>query len=103
MAKLSDEQKTEYFRRSYTAVDGLWFMKVEERHGFEEALRLDEAVWKTSTPRLCGLLRRSRRTSRSLGYRMSNLLYPVDRINVRWVDECQGNLREQCFKAVRKA
>ncbi|MBN1235854.1 MAG: L-2-amino-thiazoline-4-carboxylic acid hydrolase [Methanotrichaceae archaeon] len=46
MTELTDEQKTEYFRRSYTAVDGLWFMKVEEKHGFEEALRLDEAVWK---------------------------------------------------------
>ena len=46
MTDLTDEQKTEYFRRSYTAVDGLWFMKVEEKLGFDEALRLDEAVWK---------------------------------------------------------
>jgi len=46
MTVLTDEQKAEYFRRSYTAVDGLWFMKVEERLGFDEALRLDEAVWK---------------------------------------------------------
>lgn len=46
MTCLTDEQKTEYFRRSYTAVDGLWFMKVEDKLGFEEALRLDEAVWK---------------------------------------------------------
>jgi hypothetical protein len=46
MTSLTDEQKTEYFRRSYTAVDGLWFMKVEESLGFDEALRLDEAVWK---------------------------------------------------------
>ena len=46
MTDLTDEQKAEYFRRSYTAADGLWFMKVEERLGFEEALRMDEAVWK---------------------------------------------------------
>ena len=46
MNRLTEEQKVEYFRRSYTAVDGLWFMKVEERLGFDEALRLDEAVWK---------------------------------------------------------
>jgi hypothetical protein len=43
--ELTEEQKTEYFRRSYTAVDGLWFMKVEERLGFEKALQIDEAVW----------------------------------------------------------
>jgi hypothetical protein len=46
MTNLTEEQKAEYFRRSYTAVDGLWFMKVEEKLGFDEALRLDEAVWK---------------------------------------------------------
>ncbi|MDQ1262042.1 MAG: hypothetical protein QG575_1223 [Euryarchaeota archaeon] len=46
MTHLTEEQKTEYFRRSYTAVDGLWFMKVEEMLGFDEALRVDEAVWK---------------------------------------------------------
>jgi hypothetical protein len=34
-----------YFRRSYAAVDGLWFMKVEERLGFDEALELDARVW----------------------------------------------------------
>lgn len=44
--ELTEEQKTEYFRRSYTAVDGLWFMKVEERMGFEQALQIDEAVWR---------------------------------------------------------
>ena len=44
--KLSDRQKEEYFHRSYTAVDGLWFMKAEEKYGFEAALELDEAVWR---------------------------------------------------------
>jgi len=44
--ELTDEQKAEYFRRSYTAVDGLWFMKVEEALGFDQALKLDEAVWR---------------------------------------------------------
>lgn len=41
----TDREITEYLRRSYGAVDGLWFVKVEERHGFDEALRLDVAVW----------------------------------------------------------
>lgn len=46
MTELTDEQKTEYFRRSYTAVDGLWFMKVEDKLGFDEALLVDVAVWR---------------------------------------------------------
>lgn len=43
---LTDGQIIEYFKKSYTAVDGLWFMKVEESYGFDQALDLDEAVWK---------------------------------------------------------
>jgi hypothetical protein len=46
MATLSDEQVAEYFHRSYQAVDGLWFMKVEEKYGFDTALQIDKEVWK---------------------------------------------------------
>ncbi len=45
-ADLTDRQIAEYFRRSYTAVDGLWFMKVEGKWGFEAALKADEEVWR---------------------------------------------------------
>ncbi len=45
MKELTDAQKAEYFRKSYTSVDGLWFMKVEELRGFEEALEVDRQVW----------------------------------------------------------
>ena len=45
MTDLTDEQKAEYFRRSYTAADGLWFMKVEDAEGFDKALDIDEKVW----------------------------------------------------------
>ncbi len=38
MFELNDKQVADFFRRSYTAVDGLWFMKAEEKHGFEAAL-----------------------------------------------------------------
>jgi hypothetical protein len=44
--RLTDRQISEYFHRSYTAVDGLWFMKVEGQYGFEAALQMDEEVWK---------------------------------------------------------
>ena len=46
MSKLSDKQIAEYFQRCYTAVDGLWFMKVEEKFGFDTALDIDNEVWK---------------------------------------------------------
>lgn len=41
----SDTQIADFLRRSYFAVDGLWFVKAEEQHGFDDAMALDEAVW----------------------------------------------------------
>lgn len=35
----------EFLRRSYFVVDGLWFVKTEQAHGFEHAMDVDEAVW----------------------------------------------------------
>lgn len=35
----------EYLRRSYFAVDGLWFIKLEEETSFEKALDMDARVW----------------------------------------------------------
>lgn len=46
MLELTDKQIADYFKRSYTAVDGLWFMKVEEIYGFDTALDIDDEVWK---------------------------------------------------------
>jgi hypothetical protein len=36
---------TEYLRRSYFAVDGLWFMMIEKQFSFDKALELDAEVW----------------------------------------------------------
>lgn len=36
----------EYFKKSYFAVDGLWFLMVEEDSSFEHALELDKKVWR---------------------------------------------------------
>jgi len=44
-SRIEDSDRAAYFGHSFKAVDGLWFMMVEEKHGFEEALRIDEAVW----------------------------------------------------------
>lgn len=40
-----DRALADYLRRSYHALDGLWFMMVEEAGGFEHALSLDARVW----------------------------------------------------------
>ena len=46
MIELSSKQIAEFWHRSYASVDGLWFMKVEEKYGFDAALDVDNEVWK---------------------------------------------------------
>ena len=46
MRYLNDEEKIRYLKRSYSTVDGLWFMKVEDSFDFEKALEIDNEVWK---------------------------------------------------------
>ncbi len=46
MVELSDRQIAEFWHRNYVSVDGLWFMKAEEKHGFDAALDIDDEVWK---------------------------------------------------------
>jgi len=46
MEHLNKRQEMEFFHRSYKAIDGLWFMKIEEKHGFNAALEIDKEVWK---------------------------------------------------------
>lgn len=41
----SDDKIAQFLQKSYFATDGLWFLKTEEKHGFEEAMEIDEAVW----------------------------------------------------------
>jgi hypothetical protein len=46
MSAVSDNDRAVYFQRSYIAADGLWFMKIEEKDGFDLALEADREVWK---------------------------------------------------------
>src|SRR5512137_919721 len=46
MKRLKKKQVEQYLRRSYSAVDGLWFVKLEEKYGFDAALDRDREVWK---------------------------------------------------------
>jgi hypothetical protein len=45
MTLLNPEQIQQYLLRSYTAVDGLWFMRTEAQVGFQAALEIDRQVW----------------------------------------------------------
>jgi len=45
MVRLNNKQIINYLHRSFTAVDGLWFLKVEDKYTFDEALKIDQEVW----------------------------------------------------------
>jgi len=44
--KNDDKIKNQYFKRSYFALDGLWFVMVEKSFSLKEALKIDEKVWR---------------------------------------------------------
>ncbi len=44
--QIDNEQMQELRQRALTAIDGLWFMAVEKKYGFDAALELDLQVWK---------------------------------------------------------
>ena len=46
MSNYTTEEIAALLRRSYMAVDGLWFVIAQQRLGFAEALAIDEEVWK---------------------------------------------------------
>ena len=43
--QIDDHTLAHYLRRAYHAVDGLWFMMVEQDSDFDHALDLDRRVW----------------------------------------------------------
>ena len=57
----------EYFKKSYFALDGLWFLMVEEDESFEHALELDIRVWKV-------MAKIQARTAKKLGKEFSESL-----------------------------
>ncbi len=42
---LRTKEAIEYMHQNFTKADGLWFVKVEEKFGFDIALDLDQKVW----------------------------------------------------------
>jgi hypothetical protein len=42
---MDQEKIIEYLRRSFSAVDGLWFMMIEKEFSFNKALEIDKSVW----------------------------------------------------------
>jgi hypothetical protein len=47
---ISDEKLREVAARTYYTIDGLWFLAVEEKFGFETAFKLNQVVWQQAGP-----------------------------------------------------
>jgi Family of unknown function (DUF6125)/L-2-amino-thiazoline-4-carboxylic acid hydrolase len=45
--EITPRQLDELRKGALTAIDGLWFMAVEKKHGFDTALELDLEVWRS--------------------------------------------------------
>ena len=42
---INDSIRASYYKKVFEAVDGLWFMKIEEATNFDRALDIDRRVW----------------------------------------------------------
>ncbi len=90
-----DREELEELRLgALTAIDGLWFMEVEKRYGFEAALELDLEVWKAYGRVLM------KRVARMKGLTMGEGA-PVDLVTVNFLmetlcrvdgTECEGEV-----------
>ncbi len=66
LAQLSPEELVglvEAYSKLYTALDGLWFLKVEEEYGHDAATRLDVRVWQSLAPREARRISKVRRAT----------------------------------------
>lgn len=80
----SDSILKEYFKRSYFAVDGLWFMKVEEDSCFEKALELDRKVWEV-LPKI-----QARKVKELLGIEGNSVSDLAKALELKWTAEDYG-------------
>ncbi|MCL4384904.1 MAG: L-2-amino-thiazoline-4-carboxylic acid hydrolase [Actinobacteria bacterium] len=73
MNNFNNKDAQEYLYKSYTSVDGLWFMKVEELLSFEKALQLDIKVWEI-VPKIQSRFIKSRLISSNKNFSNQNSL-----------------------------
>jgi hypothetical protein len=99
MITLTEKQRADFHYLSYTRVDGLWFMKVEEKYGFDVALEIDVQVWKIM-PKiqarmlkpLCNATNSMEALSECLGTKLTidNHTYRIEKIgaDVGFIERC---------------
>ncbi len=54
-----DKHLIELIRSALTAIDGLWFLEVEEKFGFRDAFEIDLKVWKRYGPIIIKRIRKA--------------------------------------------
>jgi hypothetical protein len=81
MDRFNDRTLKEYFKRSYFAVDGLWFMAVGEDFSFENALDMDKRVW--------GVLAKiqARKVRELLGIDGNSMADLINALKLKWTAE----------------
>ncbi len=49
-SSISGDDLREIAARTYYTIDGLWFLTVEEKYGFDVAFEMNQAVWRKASP-----------------------------------------------------
>ncbi len=90
---LSQDELDELLEKAFTAVDGLWFLGVEEAVGFEKAMEIDIKVWARFSETIAKRLKKMwgiEKPTREQALRILDIIYALGHLQVETTAEAPG-------------
>jgi hypothetical protein len=90
---LTQGELDELLEKAFTAVDGLWFLGVEEAVGFEQAMAIDIKVWARFAETVARRLKKMwgiERATREQALRIVDIIYALGHLEVETTQEAPG-------------
>ena len=90
---LTQGKLDELLEKAFTAVDGLWFLGVEEAVGFEQAMAIDIKVWARFAETVARRLKKMwgiEQPTREQALRIVDIIYALGHLEVETTQEAPG-------------
>jgi hypothetical protein len=90
---LTQDELDELLEKAFTAIDGHWFMGLEEAVGFEQAMEVDIKVWARFSETIARRLKKMwgiERPTREQALRILDIIYALGHLQVETTQEAAG-------------
>ncbi len=90
---LTPDELDELLEKAFTALDGLWFLGIEEAAGFEKAMEIDIKVWARLAETIARRLKKMWRIdtpTHEQALRMLDIIYALGHLQVETAPEAPG-------------